>query len=168
MWKILDKITTKLSEGALWISVLSLAVIMILATADIISTKFFSHPIPSTAELIEDLDIPLVFMGMAYVQMTRGHMAGPVFEKKFPPGVNRAIVLIGNILGFVVSVLISWKTFPIFHDAVSLSKVSSGTIPYSLWPFSFLTLLGFGLLALAFIVSSIRILLNPERSTEHS
>ena len=61
-WRIIDTAVTKVTEWFLSVSILCLVGMMILLTIDIITTKFFNMPIPGVTEIVEDLNIPLVFM----------------------------------------------------------------------------------------------------------
>ena len=162
IWWSIDAAITRLTKWFLWVSVFCLVFMMILATVDIITTKFFSRPIPSASEFIEDFNIPLVFMGMAYVQLHGGHVAGALFENRFSKGVSKAIKVGGCVLGVIVSGFVSWRAVPLFLHWLESGIFKSGAIPFPMWPFALVTVIGFALLAMAFILSIVRVIALPE------
>lgn len=164
IWWSIDAAITRITTWFLWVAVVCLVFMMTLATVDIITTKFFSRPIPSAGELIEDFNIPLVFFGMAYVQLHGGHVAGALFENRFSKGVNKAIKVGGCVLGVIVSGFVGWRAVPLFLHWLESGIFKSGAISFPMWPFALVTVIGFALLALAFILSIVRIIASPEES----
>ena len=164
IWWSIDAAITRATKWFLWVSVFCLAVMMTLATVDIITTKFFSRPIPSAGEFIEDFNIPLVFMGMAYVQLHRGHISGALFENTFSKRVNKIVKIGGYVLGIVVSGFVSWRAVPLFLHWLDTGIFKLGAVPFPMWPFALVTVLGFALLAIAFILSIVRLVALPEES----
>jgi TRAP-type C4-dicarboxylate transport system permease small subunit len=136
---------------------------MVSATIDIIATKFFNYPIPGTTEIIEDLNIPIVFMGMAYVQLTSGHLAGPVFEKQFSKNVNKAIKIISCLLGISVCGLIAWQGLLLLIEMIAGQLSKTGTVQFVLWPFALGSFLGFALVTISFILSIVRLIAAPDK-----
>ena len=156
IWWSIDAAFTRLTNWVLAIPLFFVVAIMLLVTVDIITTKFFHYSVPSATEFVEDLNIPMVFIGMAYVQLTRGHIAGPVFEKVFPGGVNRAIALAGHFSGLFICGLISWRLLPVFQEMWVKGVAKAGVIQFPLWPFALGAFIGFVLLTVAYILSIVR------------
>lgn len=168
VWWAIDAFITRITQGALYVSIFCLGFMMLLATVDIITTKFFNTPIPSTAEFIEDFNIPLVYLGMAFVQLKRGHISGPVFENKFSAAVNKGIKIAGCVIGVLVCGVISWRTVPIVQDMLAKGTVKLGIVSFPLWPFSMITLISFLLLGIAYVLSIVRLVAKKEDNQDSS
>jgi TRAP-type C4-dicarboxylate transport system permease small subunit len=162
-WRIIDAAVTKVTEWFLSVSILCLVGMMILLTIDIITTKFFNMPIPGVTEIVEDLNIPLVFMAMAYVQLERGHISGPIFEKSFSATINRYIKIGGYFLGILITSFIAWRSISLFLEMLAVGEVKSGAIHFPLWPFALSSALSFILFAIALALSIVRIIVIPEQ-----
>lgn len=165
LWKSIDATIQKIAKWSLLIAVICIVFMMVLATLDIITTKFFNHPIPGTTEIIEDLNIPLVFLGMAYVQLTSGHIAGPVFEKRFSKSVNNAIKIAGCVLGILGCGFVAWRTLILLQTMILTQETKIGAVEFVLWPFALIILWSFVLQVIAFIPSIVRILTQSEPSS---
>ena len=162
LWWSIDAVITRITKWALFVSIACIVYIMTIATIDIIATKFFNSPIPSTAEFIENLNILLVFMGMAFVQLERGHIVGPVFEKRFPKAVNKAIALAGYIMGILVCGLVSWGALVLTQDMIAVGHTKKSLIDFPLWPFALCLFVSFAMLAIAYVLSIVRTLARSE------
>ncbi|MFX0200946.1 MAG: TRAP transporter small permease subunit [Candidatus Hodarchaeota archaeon] len=161
--RIIDAAITKVTVWFLFVSVLCLVVMMVLLTIDIITTKFFNMPIPGVTEIVEDLNIPLVFMAMAYVQLERGHIAGPIFENRFSATINNYIKIGGYFLGILITSFVAWRSISLLKEMLAVGEVKSGAIHFPLWPFALSSALSFVLFALTLALSIVRLLAFPEQ-----
>jgi TRAP-type C4-dicarboxylate transport system permease small subunit len=164
LWLFIDVVIPKVTKWAMYVPVACIAYIMTIATIDVITTKFFNRPIPSTYEFIETLNIPLVFMAMAYVQLERGHIAGALFEKKLSKTVNKAIAVAGYMVGILVCGAISWGAARLMQDMIATKQTKLTALDFPTWPFALIIILSFALLAVAYIVSIVRALAKSESS----
>jgi len=161
-WWSIDAAFTKSAKYFTLISVLLIVIIMLWATIDAITTKFFNFPIPGTAEFIEDMNIPMVFLGIAFVTMEQGHISGPVFEQKFSQRVNRWIRFAGYFLGFLFCALVAWRQIPLVDRYFTTQLSKGGKVDFVIWPFALSILIGFILAAVSFIFVMVRVLAGKE------
>jgi TRAP-type C4-dicarboxylate transport system permease small subunit len=152
----IDKALSKVLKGAVYLSVFSAMYMTVSATVDVIMTKFFNLPIPGTTEMIEDLNIVLVFMALGYVQISRGHMTGGIINEHLSKGVNKVINLICYVMAFIIAGLICWRSIPLLFTFIENNTEKIGLFNYPLWPFALVTFIGFALLTIAYVLSFIR------------
>lgn len=150
-----------------WISYISavcLLVITLLSTADVVASKFFNHGITNATDIVTYLNIPVVFLSAAYVQLERGHTHIDLIYTHFPMWGQKIVHTVGNILGVGVSAFISFRavlsTIQKFETA---EKSSSSASAFIVWPFAAMIAIGFLLMAVAFLWSLVREFVLPPR-----
>ena len=135
------------------VSAVAAAVILLMSVIDVIGSKFFGWGLPGAFELTEELNLVLVFMAVAYVQLDRGHMRVNLLETYIPAGLKHALALAGQVIGTVVCGFFSWRALVLLQDMIVSSEYRYGRINFPLWPFGLIYLFGFTLLTVAFILS---------------
>ncbi|HHW43510.1 MAG TPA: TRAP transporter small permease [Desulfotomaculum sp.] len=130
-------------------SVISVLVMMLLVTADVVGRKFFHHPIPGSVEINEEyVMIALVYLAMSYVYKEGGHVRVTLF-RHFIPGPVKTVVDTGlNILGllfFALIVLLGWQTS---LRAIRFQETSSCLLAYPMAPAYLILTLGAALLCI--------------------
>lgn len=151
-----------------WISYVSAAclfVITILSTADVVGNKIFDHGITNATELVTYLNIPVVFLSAAFVQLERGHTHIDLIYTHFPKWAQTVIHTVGNILGVGISAFIGYRAVILtIQKFTSVAKSSSAINSFVIWPFVALIALGFFLMAAAFLWSLVREFVLPPRN----
>lgn len=151
-----------------WISYVSAAclfVITILSTADVVGNKIFDHGITNATELVTYLNIPVVFLSAAFVQLERGHTHIDLIYTHFPKWAQTVIHTVGNILGVGISAFIGYRAVILtIQKFTSIAKSSSAINSFVIWPFVALISLGFFLMAAAFLWSLVREFVLPPRN----
>ena len=151
-----------------WISYVSAAclfVITILSTADVVGNKIFDHGITNATELVTYLNIPVVFLSAAFVQLERGHTHIDLIYTHFPKWAQTVIHTVGNILGVGISAFIGYRAVILtIQKFTSVAKSSSAINSFVIWPFVALIALGFFLMAVAFLWSLVREFVLPPRN----
>lgn len=150
-----------------WISYISavcLLVITLLSTADVVANKVFNHGITNATEIVTYLNIPVVFLSTAFVQLERGHTHIDLIYVHFPMWVQKLIHTVGNILGVGISAFIGYRAVILTTQKIaSKAMSSSGSNAFIIWPFVALIAVGFALMAIAFLWSLIREFVLPPR-----
>jgi tripartite ATP-independent transporter DctM subunit len=75
-------------------------VMVLLVTVHVLSRTFFKKPLIGTVELEELMIVVLVFLGMAYTQLTRGHISVDFFTMRLPEGLRSVLsvfILMGEL-----------------------------------------------------------------------
>jgi TRAP-type C4-dicarboxylate transport system permease small subunit len=134
---------------------LMLVPLTVLTVADAGGRFFFNKPLPGAFELSEYLLAVLVFMGAAYTQQVKGHVAVDFVSGRCPPRLQAALSsLTGAASLFIVSVLV-WQGV-----VAGMSETTvSDQLRIPRWPFRLLASAGCFLLWLELfleLVDSIR------------
>ena len=150
-----------------WISYVSavcLFVITILSTADVIGNKIFDHGITNATEFVTYLNIPVVFLSAAFVQLERGHTHIDLIYTHFPMWAQKLIHTIGNLFGVALSGFIGYRAVILtIQKYTTVAKSSSAINAFVIWPFVALLALGFFMMAIAFLWSLVREFVLPPR-----
>lgn len=154
-----DHVMYKLLRWFSYLSGAAVVVIMLLAFADVISSKLFNRAIPSATEWITYLNVVVVLPTLAYIQLDTGHINVELFSSR-----NRklklAVRVFGNLLGLLSSGLLGWcalqltGTYFTKHTVSASSALTRGA--FLLWPFVAVFALGFLVFAAAIIWSFVR------------
>lgn len=142
-----------------YLSGIAVLAIMLLAFADVISSKVFGKAIPSATEWITYLNVVVVLPTLAYIQLDTGHINVELFS-----GGNRIVKLVirvlSNVLGLISSALLGYSALKLTgvyfvkHTLSSSSALTKGA--FLLWPFVAVFAVGFLVFALAIIWSFVR------------
>ena len=150
-----------------WISYISavcLLVITLLSAADVVANKVFSHGITNATEIVTYLNIPVVFLSVAFVQLERGHTHIDLIYVHFPVWAQKLIHTVGNLLGVGISAFIGYRAVILTTQKIATKAMSSSALTaFIIWPFVALIALGFLLMAVAFLWSLVREFVLPPR-----
>ena len=148
-WQLIDFILTKIIGWYVIIAEISAAIIMLLSVADVIGAKFFNHGIPSATELVEQLNVPLVFGAVAFVTLERGHIRIDSLDAHLSEKVKYILKIFSRIVEIIVCGFLSWRSFILVQDMIENFYRNSGTWTFPLAPFAAAVLIGFILLTIA-------------------
>jgi len=119
---------------------------MLLTTVDVVLRWLFNSPIPGTFELMEFMMAGAVFLGLAYVERIKGHIAIDFLSTRLSPATQGTIRIIGYVLALVVFGVITWKTGQNAYTAWRISDYTLGAIQLPTWPARSAVPLGTGML----------------------
>jgi len=139
------------------------ALIMIIATADVITAKFFATSVPGGKHLIEEFNAVVVFLALAYVTQERGHIRITLLEQRMPARVAHVFRLLGHALGALIVGFCTWRAWVLVLDSFAQHSYKYGAIDFPLWPFQMMVVLGCALFTITFIMLFIRELRLRER-----
>jgi len=131
---------------------LSIAIIMVLITADVLSRLLLNKPFVGTAEIVSSLIIIVCFFEIPYVSMIKGHVRTTVLYDIVGRKGKDIIDIVACILGMVVYGLIIKASFPGFLYAIEINEVEiAGSFRISTIPGRFAIIFGSGLMMLEFL-----------------
>ena len=154
----IESVIKRVTNRFVDISAVCAGVMVLLAVMDVIGYKLFSHGIPGANDFIEELNVILVSMSIAYVQLERGHIRITVLEKFMSARLSHGIRSSSYIIGILVCGLLSWRTLILLQHMIENAVRKVGAIYFPLWPFSLALFLGFSFLTIAFIISLPRVI----------
>jgi len=146
-----------------WLSYLAgiaLGAITLVCFIDVIGWKFFGWTLPSATDLVKYLNLVLVFLAAAYVQMDRGSVSIELLQNKFHRVVKLAMRILASVLGAGVSFFAAYRSWYQLSDLYTRNAMADGEWHFRVWPFQAVLVLGFACLGLAFILTIGRDVVN--------
>jgi TRAP-type C4-dicarboxylate transport system permease small subunit len=126
---------------------------MLLTCADIVM-RFFGRPLPGVYDLVGFLGAVSVSFALAYTSVQRGHVAVEILMEKLPQRIQFRLQSIGNLVGAVFFLFLTWQSFLYARELFDSGEVSM-TVAMPIHPFVFGMSAGCGLLSLVLIVDSL-------------
>jgi TRAP-type C4-dicarboxylate transport system permease small subunit len=113
---------------------------MFITTADVIG-RYFRVPLPGAMEMSELALGVMVFLGWAYTQAEKGHIAIDILFTRLPQRVRNILDVIIPLFGLILMCLIGWQAIRFGMDSrSSLEQTVDLGIPA--WPFKSMILIG--------------------------
>lgn len=132
------------------------ALIMVIATVDVITAKVFDTSVPNGKQFIEEFNVLLIFLAIAYVTHARGHIRISILDRWVSAGVGHALRLFGHVVGALCIGFCTWRAIALLQDSFAKHAYKHGVLDFPLWPFQTVVLLGFTLLTITFIMLFIK------------
>ncbi len=130
---------------------MSVVVLMVALTAgDAVMRSFFNRPITGASEASEFMLTIMIFFGLAYTAMEKGHIEVDLLFSKFPKRVQPFLNILTSFISLVIFSLITWRTCA-YALKIMRDNVLSPTLTIPIYPFVFVTSLGAGLLSLVLL-----------------
>ncbi len=149
----LDGFYTALTRFFTYLAGAALFVIVAVCVIDVVSWKFFDWPFPSQQGLVTYLNVALVFLAVAYVQMDRGSVAIELLQDSFGlRGISKlAVRVFASILGAGISLFCAYRGWYLLADLYRTHASDTGVWHFPIWPFELTMVLGWFLLGVAFL-----------------
>jgi len=145
---ILDRIVHGLSRGGANVATCALVLIMATAVVDVTARSLAGRSVPGIVESAEVILVIGVFLGLAYAQRLKAHVATSVIIDRLPPAARRVLRSAGLLVvaayvggAAYVSALRAWQSF-------AGGEVRFGLMEIPQWPARTAIAVGFALLLL--------------------
>lgn len=145
--KVVDPIVRWVNNAGVTI----LAMMMLLTVADVTLRYFFNKPILGSYEITEFMMTMLAAFTIGYAGLLKAHVNVDLVYSRLPERVQGMISIFTNLVCVVFFGLMSWRNIYqsfVLREAHSVSSALS--IPE--FPFIFLLGIGFGIIALVFVL----------------
>lgn len=150
----IDRLLGSIERILVFVAGVSMILMMLLTTFDLLSRKFLDYSIPSLYEFTEDyLMVGLVFLTLSYVYTIGGHVRVTLFEKHLPPRFNAIWKKIHKLMAFVLFALITFKGWEAAAEAYEFNEMSNSLLAYPLAPALLLVPVGSAMLCLRILQS---------------
>lgn len=118
--KMMDRIARALAYlgGAFLIAVAVMTVISTIGRA-FVGLQIGLGPILGDFELVEAGTAVAVFSFMSWCHLNQGHVTVDILADQFPDGINKLLILIGNILVLAVAFVVAWRLWMGFGEQVT-------------------------------------------------
>jgi TRAP-type C4-dicarboxylate transport system permease small subunit len=116
--------------------------------------RAFGHPMYGSQDLITMIMVILVFGAMALCDRNGGHIAVDLFERYYPPLMNRIIDVVAALMGAIIFVALAWavwessKLSTMLNLSTNLLRLPKAWFQWALVGFCLLTAFGMALRAL--------------------
>jgi len=151
LFAVFDSWLTRVCKWLAVIAAIVCGLMMVIAVIDVMAHQLFRYAIPMGVEFIEELNVLLVFLVIAYVALERGHIRITVLQPLFPSGLVHVLRILGHLLGIVTFGIAAWQSWEYMLYAISVPLEKMGVIDFVRWPFIGAVFLGWSLLVLSFI-----------------
>jgi TRAP-type C4-dicarboxylate transport system permease small subunit len=149
--RYLENLQRKLEKALLLLGGGIAIILMLLMTVDVFLRKVFNSPIPGSFELSQLLIVGIVFLGLAYVQAEKGHIAVELATDWLPDRVKGFLNFFGYLVGLAVCTVLTWQSWLSAWEALVTGDYTMGIVNIPLWPAKILVPTGLGLLTLRII-----------------
>ncbi len=122
---------------------------MFLTVGDVIARYFFNKPVPGTFELTNLMLPLLVFFGLAYTQVRKGHISIDIVISRFPARVRAIADSISSFLSLSLFALVVWQS-AVYAHRLWQGHIVSGVLAWPVYPF--LIAAAFGSLLFCFVL----------------
>ena len=126
------------NRATVFVGMLALAAASLVLTWSVFSRYMFKAATDWQDEIAVFCIVGAVFLAGAWVQAQRGHVGIEAIAAILPPRVNRARVVVVDILTLLFCAFFAWKSWTLFHEAWVDKMTTSSTfappltIPYGL------------------------------------
>ncbi|SDX18329.1 TRAP transporter small permease [Celeribacter indicus] len=145
-----ERFVMGLSRIATFIGAIVVVLMMVHVTADVVSKFVFSRPLPGTTALVSNYYMVVVtFLCLCVVEARNGHIDVELVAEHFPQRVQRMLTALALVIGLVVFVAFTWKTFSVANDKLSVGAFETEQrVKIITWPSYYIVPVGTGLMAL--------------------
>lgn len=135
-------------------------IMMLHIAADVFMREVFEDPIDGTLEISASFYmVALVFLPLAYVTLTEGHILVELFTQKLRPGIVRRIDGVIALLGFL---FVGLMTIGAVDVAIRRTRIrdtmETAGASFQVWPGRWIVPVGAGLMALALLIMGLRMI----------
>lgn len=142
----------RIAQVAAWVAMALTFFMMLLVTADVVGTKFFNHPVPSMAEMDEELLVIMIFLGLAITELEIHHLRITILFARLSQKWRQILDLVGYyLLSAALVAILSWRSFVLLKNFIDIGSMKQGIISFPLWPFALLIALSSVIFGLALI-----------------
>ena len=136
-----------LNRAALGAAGTSVLLMTLLGGIDVLGTVVFNRPLPAAYEATEALMVLVVFLALAHLQASRGHIAVDIVSARLPLRVRRVIAVGSQLMAAAFFGVISWKGWESAWTSLLMGEYAAGIVPFPLYPGRFGLAIGAALAA---------------------
>lgn len=135
LFRLVDRIVRGLSLGCLALSGIAVLAVLAIGTADTVGTQLVGRAVPSAIELMEALEVVLIFGALPWVARTRSHIAMDLLTARLSPLGQHATAALAALAGTVLFGLLARSGWELARRSYTADELSHGFIAFPLWPF---------------------------------
>jgi len=140
-----------LHQAALGLASLAILSMALIGGLDVVSSVAFSKPIPGVYEATELLMVCTTVLAMGSLQARRMSIAVDVVSSRLPPGAQRGVFLLSNLIGLCLFGLIAWQGWLIAWESVRTLEYAQGSVQIPVYPSKIAFAVGMSLLVAQYV-----------------
>jgi len=158
MERKLEKAISGLTSGLMLIAGISIVLMMVHVSADILMKYIFNLPIQGTLEIVSYYYmVGAVFLPLAAVERSHGHIFVEVFTQRLAPRVVAAIDGFAKTLGVVYVAILTWMTgLESVRQTIELEAWDAVFFDIPVWPTRWFLTFGCGAMMLYMVLHAFR------------
>lgn len=147
----------KLNYWILFIPIIAMFGMMFLDGVNVITIRFFGfRAVPGHKELIEELMIIVVYVGLAYVLLERGHIKTNILKNQFPPALRFAADIIADLVCIGLPAFMAYVSGTGLVWSIIHRSAKQGDVQFPLTPFYVVVTASFAMLSIAAVFIMIK------------
>jgi len=152
----MESIITHVSRASNVIGIISVGILTLLITSDVLGRFLFNHPITGTIEISQYVMILAVYCSVAYCAMEEGHVSVNLVVSRLPQRIQGIIDFVTILVSLPALSLIVWASaeklaFSWIRDEASVS------LGIPVWPFRGILIFGMVMLCLVLLVKLVHL-----------
>ena len=144
-----------------WVGYISIAVIVLVTSVDVIGRYCFNMPLLGSNEILELSMAVLGGFAMLYTTIQRGHISVDLFLVKLSRRAQLIIDIFGSLIGFGIWGIIGYQVYLLGLHSLKAGD-TTGDLGLPVSPFQFILALGIALYSLTLLIQSLRALMLKE------
>jgi TRAP-type C4-dicarboxylate transport system permease small subunit len=141
----IDRVCGIVAEGIVFF-------LMLLVTAEIIARHILGSPIPGQVEIATLFLVLILYLGVAYTQLERGHIRVELLVSRLKGKKRELLEALVLFLSLIVSASMLWGTAGQARISVLGREFGSGIISFPVWPSRCAITFGFALLSFTIVI----------------
>ena len=113
---------------------------MFITTVDVVG-RFFRIPFTGTMEISELTLAVMIFLGWAFTQAEKGHIAIDIFFNVLPKRLRDILDVINPLFGIALLSFVAWQGVKYAMDT-KVSQITTDNLGIPIWPFQFMIVIG--------------------------
>jgi|TARA_B110000503_G_scaffold143755_1_gene248057 TRAP-type transport system small permease protein len=129
----MKSIIKRISVFTVAVGSIGLLIAMFLGVGDVIGT-FFNRPLNGALEITESTMVLIVFGGLAYAQIRRGHIRVELFYMRAGPRLRSCMDIVASISGVIFFSLVGWQAINETFFSWDFGESTNGLFRLPLYP----------------------------------
>ena len=129
-----SRIIVWLSRTTANFSGLLIIIMMLTIVVDVFGRYAFNRPLIGGVEFNRTLLVIIVFFGLAFTQLKKGHIRVDLLLIRASPKWGLILEVFALIIAIPVYGVIAFATIPITIQSIIIGEYETGLIPFPIWP----------------------------------
>lgn len=142
--------------------------LILLISADVFGRALFNMPLHGVPEIVRFALVAMVWLQMAYVLRTGGHLRTTLILDILPQPAKRLVLILNALVGLFLCALIAWLGYlEAFRSWEQGAFEGELPVRIPLWPIWTILLIGSALTAVQFVIDAVRHSRRGSPDVEH-